>query len=515
MTLLAIRDFRVSFGDALAVDGVNLDVRAGECLAIVGESGSGKSQLCLSAFGLSEGRASGSVRLEGRELVGANESVLRRLRGREVGFIFQQPLSALTPHMTIDAQLAESAGRKVGRAELIRMLADVRLSDPERRLRQYPHELSGGMRQRAMIAMALAANPKLLIADEPTTALDVAVQREILDLLDGLRRERGLAMILVSHDLGLVADRADRVLVMRRGRAVEWGPAARVLTRPRASYTRVLADASPRLDASVAERPATGSALLEAREVTVDFRLPGGLFRHPVQRAVDGVSLVVREGEALGLVGGSGSGKSTLARAVARLGPMTAGELRWRGVPLPTRETMGPTERRGFQVVFQDPVDSLDPRMSVGDSIAEPLRTLRPDIPRARHERRVIDAMREVELDPALWQRRPSQLSGGQNQRVSLARALVSEPDLLICDEATSALDVSVQAQIMELLQRLQRARGLALLFISHDIALVRQLCHRILVLDQGRVVEEGPTEAVIGVPRAEYTRRLIDAVPQ
>lgn len=513
MTLLAVRDLEVWFGDTAVVAGVSFDVAPGECLAIVGESGSGKTQVCLAPFGLSAGRAVGSVRLDGRELIGATAAALRQVRGPSVGFVLQPPLSALTPRLTIGAQLAESAGRRLGMAEQVRMLDEVRLSEPARRLRQYPHELSGGMRQRVMIAMALAADPKLLIADQPTTALDVTVQREILNLLDRLRRDRGLSVILVSHDLGLVANRADRVMVMRRGRAVEWGPAARVLARPRAAHTQALVATSPRLDSPLDPRPPIGAPLLEAKGVTVDFRLPGGLFRRVTQRAVDKVSLVVRDGEALGIVGGSGSGKSALARAVARLGPMDAGELRWRGMPLPARGPLTPAERRGFQVAFQDPLDSLDPRMKVGDAIAEPLTTLRPDIPRHRHARLVVDAMREVELDPMLWDRRPSQLSGGQNQRISLARALISEPALLICDDATSALDASVQAQLAGLLQRVQRKRGLALLFVSHDIALVRQLCHRIMVLDRGRVLEEGPTEAVIGIPRSDYMRKLIAAV--
>ncbi len=515
MTLLAVRDLQVRFGDTVAVAGVSFDVRAGECLAIAGESGSGKSQLCLSSFGLSSGQSSGSVRLDGRELIGASARELRKMRSREVGFIFQQPLSALTPDISIGAQLAESAGRKATKTDLVRMLDEVRLTGPERRLRQYPRELSDGMRQRVMIAMALAANPKLLIADEPATALDATGQREILDLLDRLRRERGLAVILASHDIGLVAGRADRVMVMRRGRAVEWGPAARVLGRPRAAHTRALIAASPRLDAPLPVRSSIGAPLIEAQGVTVNFRVPNGLLRRATQRAVDDVSLVVREGEAVGLVGGAGSGKSALARAVARLGPMKAGELIWRGTPMPTREALGPAERRGFRVAFQDPVENLNPRMCIGDAIAEPLATRRPDIPKAHHPRRVIAAMREVGLDPELWRRRPSQLSGGQNQQVSLARALVSEPDLLISDDAMSALDGSMQAQIVRLFQRLQHRRRLALLFISHDIAFVRQLCHRIMVLDRGRVVEQGPTEAVIGIPKSDYTRRLIEAVPQ
>ena len=512
MTLLSVRDLEVRFGDASVVAGVSFDVAPGECLAIIGESGSGKTQACLAPFGLSAGRASGSVKLDGRELIGAAETTLRGVRGRCVGFVLQRPSSTLTSNQRIGAQLSASAGRRLGAKELVRMLEDVRLPDPARRLRHYPRELSGSMRQRVMIAMALAGNPKLLIADDPTTTLDVTAQREILDLLDRLRRDRALGLILITHDLRLARRRADRVLVMRQGRAVEWGPAARVLDRSRAAYTHRLVEASPRLDAPLEARPPIRTSLLEAKGVTVDLRLPGGLFRHATQRAVDNVSLVVREGEALGILGGSGSGKSTLACAVARLGPMTAGELRWRGRAIPARERLTLDERRGVPVVFQDPVDSLDPRMKVGDSIAEPLATLRPDIPRDRHARLVVDAMRDVGLDPRLWDRRPSQLSGGENQRVSLTRALISEPALLICDEATSALDGSARVQIVELLQRLQRQRGLALLFISQDLALVRQLCHRLMALERGRVVDEGPTEAVIGIPRSDYLRKLVAA---
>jgi peptide/nickel transport system ATP-binding protein len=504
MTLLSVRDLEVRFGDACVVAGLNFDVAPGECLAIVGEAGSGKTQACLAPFGLSAGRASGSVKLDGLELIGAAGTTPR---GRRVGFVFQPPLSALTPHRTIGAQLAESAGRRLATPELKRMLEEVRLADPARRLGQYPRELSGGMRQRAMIAMALAANPKLLIADEPTAALDVTSQSEILDLLDRLRRDRALGVILISRDLGLVRRRADRVLVMRRGRAVEWGPAARVLERPRGVYTQALVHAVPQLDAPLDARPPVGEPLLEAKGVTVDVGRRGGLLRRTTQRGVDHVSLVVREGEALGIVGGAGSGKSTLARAIARVGPMTKGELRWRGQPLPARLT--PDDRRGFQVALQEPVDSLDPRRKVGETIAEPLATLRPDIPRSRHARLVVDAMREVQLEPALWDRRPSQLSGGENQRVTLARALIAGPALLICDAA--ALDVSTSV----LLQTLQRRRGLALLLISPDLALVRQLCHRIMVLDAGRVAEEGPTEAVIGIPRSDYMRKLIAAAVQ
>ena len=514
MSLYRVEDLTIRFGDRRVVDGLSFAVEPGECLAIVGESGSGKSQACLAPFGLSLATVSGSARIADVELVSADEETRRRARGTKAGFIFQQPLSALTPHLTIGRQLSESLGRRASRAELAGLLDEVRLTDPQRRLAQFPHELSGGMRQRVMIAMALARRPDLLIADEPTTALDVLVQREILDLVDGLRRERGLATILVSHDLALVAGRADRIVVMRNGRAVEWGRAARVLSRPRARLTKDLVAAAPRLDSALPDRPSIGPALLEARGISVAFARPKGLFRtEPVPAVVD-ANLVVHAGEGVGIVGASGSGKSTLARAIARLGPSSAGETRWRGTPLPPRGQIGTVERRGFQVVFQDPVDSLDPRLPAADAVAEALVTLRPDIAPKDRATRVVRAMRDVDFDPQLWSRRPRELSGGQAQRLCLARALVAEPDLLICDEATSALDVTVQAGIVGLLERLQRERGLALLFISHDLALVCRLCHHVLVLDAGRIVEAGPTDAVIRSPQSEAARRLVEAVP-
>ncbi len=509
MSLFSLRDFSVTYGARRVVDSISLDVGPGECFAIVGESGSGKSQTVLSAFGLGTGLVSGLVSFDGSPLQG----YVRALMGARVGFVFQQPLSALTPHMTIGAQLAESAGTR-DRVMLAALLDEVRLSEPAARLRQYPHELSGGMRQRVMIAMALARRPDLLIADEPTTALDVLVAREILDLLDELRRARGLALVLISHDLALVSGRAERIAVMQAGRIVETGPAADVLAHPAHDYTRRLLAAAPRLDTPVPPLPATGDILLHAHDVGVDFTLPGSFLTRSRVTAVDGVSLCVARGEALGIVGASGSGKSTLIRALARLGPMTRGHIELDGKPLPVRQAMRPADRRAFQMVFQDPVDSLDPMMRVGDIVAEPLRTLRPDIAPTDHAARVAAVLGEVGLNMDHAAARPRQLSGGQAQRVAIARALISEPDLLICDEATSALDVSVQAEVIETLAGLQHGRGLAMLFVTHDLALVRRLCHRVIVMEHGRVVETGPTADVIAAPATDYARRLIAAAP-
>ncbi len=434
------------------------------------------------------------------------EDELRPLRGRDAGFVFQQPLSALTPHLRIGRQLAESM-RSNDRDRLAQALADVGIDRPEERLRQFPHQLSGGQRQRVMIAMAIAHRPKLLIADEPTTALDATLRREILRLIDRLRAQHGLAVLLVSHDLGLVADHADKVLVMREGRAVEQGPSKRLLAAPATDYARALAAAAPRMDAPLPHLPAVGGALLEASDIHVSFRRPG--WRRGRIRAVQAASLDVREGEAVALVGGSGSGKSTLARAIAGLGPRDAGDVRWQGRALGRRRDIAFADRRRIQLVAQDPGDSLDPRWSAGRSVAEGLDPLR--LPWRPHPR-IAELLAEVSLDPALGERRPAQLSGGQAQRVAIARALAADPLLLVCDEATSALDVTVQAEVMALLADLQRQRGLSMLFISHDLALVKQICHRIVVLDQGCVVDAGPTGDVLANPRSDVTKRLIEA---
>lgn len=506
MTVYAADNLSVTIDGRRVVDGLSFAVAAGECLAIVGESGSGKSQACLAPFGLSRGVAGGSAVLCGDQLVGSSEAALRPVRGRNAGFVFQQPLSALTPHLTIDRQLAESMGSG-DMARLVQALEDVGIERPEERLRQYPHQLSGGQRQRVMIAMAVAHGPRLLIADEPTTALDATLRREILRLIDRLRAEKRLAVILVSHDLGLVADHANRVLVMCAGQMVEQGPARALLAAPSTDYARALAAAAPRMDAPLPMLQPVGETLMSARAVNVSFRRPG--WWKPRVQAVSNASLSICAGEAVAVVGGSGSGKSTLARAIAGLGPMNGGEVIWQGKPLGRRGRIAPEHRRAIQLVAQDPVDSLDPLWSAARSVGEGLDPLRlPPI----HDRRVEQLLAEVQLDPSLAERRPAALSGGQAQRVAIARALAANPRLLVCDEATSALDVTVQAEVMALLAELQRSRGLSMLFISHDLALVRQICHRIVVLDQGRVVEAGPTAQVLANPRSDVTRRLVQA---
>ena len=524
MTVYAADNLSVTIDGRRVVDGLSFAVAAGECLAIVGESGSGKSQACLAPFGLSRGVAGGSAVLCGDQLVGRGEAALRPVRGRNVGFVFQQPLSALTPHLTIGRQLAESMDDGDHR-RLARALEDVGIERPEERLRQYPHQLSGGQRQRVMIAMAVAHGPRLLVADEPTTALDATLRREILRLIDRLRAEKGLAVILVSHDLGLVADHADKVLVMRAGQMVEQGPAKALLAAPATDYARALAAAAPRMDTPLPELAPAGDTLLRAHGVDVSFRRPG--WRKPRVQAVSNAGVDIGAGEAVALVGGSGSGKSTLARAIAGLGPMDGGEVIWQGVPLGRRGRIAPEHRRAIQLVAQDPVDSLDPLWSAARSVGEGLfpHGFRSSRAKSRDGWGVsasldtndssgaVDALlAEVSLDPGLANRRPAALSGGQAQRVAIARALAAGPKLLVCDEATSALDVTVQAEVMALLAELQRSRGLSMLFISHDLALVRQICHRIVVLDQGRVVEAGPTARVLANPRSDVTRRLVEA---
>jgi microcin C transport system ATP-binding protein len=512
------------------VDGLSFTLSPGECLALVGESGSGKSLTCMTPFGLSAGVASGSARLMGEELIGLSEPALRPLRARHVGFVFQQPLTALTPHLTIDAHLAEAAmqagGPRPSRSELAAMLDRVGLDVPDERLDQFPHRLSGGQRQRVLIAMAIAHAPAVLVADEPTSALDAALRHDIMALLRRLQRENGMAMLLVSHDLASVADHADRLLVMKHGRMMETGPARTLVSTPRSDYAKALVAATPRLDAPIAARPAVGGMLLEANAIRVSFPRPG--WRSGRMLAVNGASLSVRAGECLALVGGSGSGKSTLARAIARLGPCDSGDVLWKDAPLPPRSAMRRGDRRGFQPVFQDPVASLDPRWSVAEIVGEPLAWLgqsppfvssdveTPDqrLDVTRHERieRVQAALAAVDLPPDFAIRRARELSGGQAQRVALARALASEPDLLVLDEATSALDVLVAAQIVALLQRLQRERGLAILAITHDLALARLLAHRIAVMEAGRIVEEGRAEEVCASPAHPVTQRLVAA---
>ncbi len=514
MSVYAVENLCVAIDGVSIVENISFAIAAGECVALVGESGSGKSLSCMTPFGLSPGVASGSVMLGGTELCGLDERTVRPLRAAGVGFVFQQPLTALTPHLKVGAQLIEAAMQagapKPKRSDLIAMLERVGLPRAPEKLDQYPHQLSGGQRQRVMIAAATAHNPQVLIADEPTTALDASLRHEVMDLIDRLRAEQGLAVLLVSHDLATVRGHADRVVVMQHGRMVESGSAEILLAHPQQKYTQALVAAVPLLDGPAPHLPPVGAPLLAVSDMTVTFPRPG--WRRGRFVAVDGATLTVAAGEALALVGESGSGKSTLGRAIARLGPCDAGTVTWLGDVLPERARMTRGHRRLIQPVFQDPVASLDPRWRVADIIAEPLTHLMPDMTKGEKDARVAAALVDVELTPDMAGRRPAALSGGQAQRVAIARALIAEPQMLLLDEATSALDVLVAAQIVALLQRLQRERGLAILAITHDLALARQLCHRIAVLDAGQIVDIGKAEDVITSPAHPVTQRLVMA---
>ncbi|GGS66670.1 glutathione ABC transporter ATP-binding protein [Streptomyces tanashiensis] len=520
--LVEVSDLTVEFereaGAVRAVDGLSFTLGEGRALALVGESGSGKSTVAGALLGLHRGtgaRVGGSVRVGGIDVAAAGPAELRRLRGGVAAMVFQDPLSALDPYYAVGDQIAEvyrihhPVSRKAARARAVEVLDRVGIPDAARRSRSRPHEFSGGMRQRALLAMALACEPKLLVADEPTTALDVTVQAQILDLLHELRRETGTALLLVTHDVGVAAESVDEVLVMRDGREVERGPVAGVLGAPSAPYTRALLSAVPRLDGPVRTPTEKGETLLEAAGLRREF----GRGKVAVT-AVDGVSLAVRAGETLGVVGESGSGKTTLGRMLVRLLDPTGGELRYRGTrigSLPERELR--PYRRELQMVFQDPVASLNPRRSVGESIADPLR-----VAGERDETRIRGRVRElldrVGLDPDRYEAYPHEFSGGQRQRVGIARALAAEPRLIVCDEPVSALDVTTQAQVTALLAELQAELGLGLVFIAHDLAVVRQVSDRVAVMRGGRIVEQGTVAEVYGAPQDPYTRQLLAAVP-
>ncbi|AUA14929.1 dipeptide ABC transporter ATP-binding protein [Streptomyces sp. SID8382] len=539
--LLSIRGLEVSYrtGDGAppAVRGVDLDIAPGEVLALVGESGSGKSTTAHAVIGLLPpgGRVDGGrILFDGTDLAAAGERELRARRGRDIGLIPQDPMVSLNPVQRIGRQVAEVllihglADRASAPAEAVRILGQAGLPDPEVRARQYPHELSGGMRQRVLIAIAVAARPRLVIADEPTSALDVTVQRRILDHIETLTRQAGTAVLLITHDLGVAADRARRIAVMSEGRIVETGRTRDVLTAPRHPYTRRLLASAPSVATERArvrvrvreEPPADGPSGAGAEGAGADLVVAEGLVkefaargRAPV-RAVDAVDFRIRRGECFALVGESGSGKSTTARMVARLTDPTEGRIRFDGQDITALSGRALRRlRRRVQLVYQNPYSSLDPRRSVADAVTEPLRAFRVG-DRAARLRRAAELLDRVALPATTLRRRPGELSGGQRQRVAIARALALGPDLVICDEPVSALDVSVQARILELLAEFQRDLGLSYLFISHDLAVVRQIADRVGVMRDGRLLETGTTDRVFAAPSHPYTEELLAAIP-
>ncbi|MFC3396079.1 ABC transporter ATP-binding protein [Brenneria rubrifaciens] len=503
---------------------VSLDLYANEILCVVGESGSGKSMTASAIMGLLPDRvrpAEGSIEFEGRDLLRLTEHDLRQLRGARIGMIFQDPMTALNPLHRVGDQIAEmflahqpGLARRDLNAKVNQLLADVRLPDPLTAARAYPHQLSGGQRQRVMIAMALALEPQVLIADEPTTALDVTTQAQILQLIRELQQRKGTAVLFITHDFGVVADIADRVAVMQHGQLVEQGPASRVLYAPQHDYTRALIAAVPALHPAAPRHAANHPPILKLKNLTKTFRQSEWFSRNKrVVNAVQDVSLELPQGSTLGIVGESGSGKSTLARCIVRLYQPDAGEMHFADRELTTMPPQRLREyRRHIQMVFQDPFASLNPRQKVGEIVAKGL--LIQGVPRNKAQEKVNALFALVGLDPAAVHRYPHEFSGGQRQRIGLARALAVEPKILVADEPVSALDVSVQAQVLALLAELRERLGLSLIFITHDLRVAAQVCDRIIVMKSGRIVEQGLTQQVFQHPRHAYTQQLIAAIP-
>ena len=529
--LLAVEHLTVSFGATRVVDDVSFAIDAGQRFALVGESGSGKSISALSILRLVDSADTrGAIWFDGEDLTQRSARAMQAIRGASIAMIFQEPMTALNPLFTIGNQICEVLEAHQGmrpaeaRARSIELLSKTGIPQPERRIDDYPHQLSGGQRQRAMIAMALACRPKLLIADEPTTALDVTVQAQILTLLDELQAEMKMALLFITHDLNLVRRYAHRVGVMERGNLVETGPTETVFADPRHPYTRRLLDSRPRR--VVQPVPSSAPILVDARNVRVDFALSRGWFRKQAFTAVRDATLALRRGETLGIVGESGSGKTTLGMALLALQQLAQGEIlfdaatgsaasatRIDGADRATLRAM----RRHMQVVFQDPFASLSPRMTVGQIVGEGLALHMPELSAAERERRIVEMLAEVGLSEAqgiggLLHRYPHEFSGGQRQRIAIARAVVLRPDVLVLDEPTSALDVSVQQQVLALLGQLQRHYGLSYVFISHDLAVVRAMSHRVLVMKDGVIVESGDAEALFQAPSHPYTKALLAA---
>ena len=522
-------EFHTAAGTVHAVNGIDFHVGRGEVLAILGESGSGKSVSAAAIMNLIDSPpgyvTAGRILYRGEDLLAMSAEARRRINGRKIAMIFQDPLAHLNPVYSVGWQIAETltahraTSVREAKARAIELLARVGIAQPERRAADYPHQFSGGQRQRVMIAIALALRPDLLIADEPTTALDVTVQAQILALLQELQAETGMGLILITHDLGVVAQLADRVAVIYDGRIVETGPVRRLYRAPEHPYTRRLMAAIPGRQPQLRDGASDpGEPLLRVRDLAKHYDVTTGLLRRrtgQAVRAVDGVSFDLRAGETLGLVGESGSGKSTLARTLLRLEEPTGGSAHYRGrdvFGLPARELL--QLRRRIQVVFQDPYASLNPRMTVGEIVAEPWSIHREVLPRRQWRARVCELLEQVGMAPEHARRYPHQFSGGQRQRIAIARALALQPELIVCDEAVSALDVSIQAQVIALLSELRRSFGLAYIFIAHDLPVVRHFADRVMVMYQGRIVEQGPTEQIFARPQHPYTRTLLAASP-
>jgi len=523
--LLQVKALRVHSAQGPLVDGIDLHLARGECLAIVGESGSGKTMAARAVLGLLPPGvrvSSGDILLDGEDLLQATPRRLRALRGAQIGMVFQEPMVSLNPAQRIGTQMAEglrlhttlSAAQIEERC--VAMLDRIQISQPRRCLRAYPHEFSGGMRQRIMLASVMLLEPRLLIADEPTTALDTLVQAEVLDLMQELARDSGTAVLLITHNLGLVARYAQRAVVMRKGQVVESGGAAQLVRAPTHAYTQALVDAMPRRGTEKSVPPGEGPALIEVRNLRLSY--PGarsGLFgRRPPTLALRGVDLDIHPGQTLAVVGGSGSGKTTLGRALLHLVPPSAGEVRYRGQPVSAADPAGLRRfRLACQLVFQDPYSSLDPRQRIGDIVDEPLKLVQ-GLDAAARARRVAEVLDEVGL-AGFAQRLPHELSGGQRQRVAIARAIVRRPAFVVADEPVSALDMSIQAQVLALFRTLQRQHGFACLFISHDLGAVEQMADHVLVMQHGVVVERGTRDAVFDHPQHAYTRALLAASPR
>ncbi|TIS92573.1 ABC transporter ATP-binding protein [Mesorhizobium sp.] len=524
--LLSVRDLSVAFAQggsqSMAVDHISFDLAKGETVALVGESGSGKSVTALSVLKLlpypTASHPSGKILFQGADLLATDEKQLRRVRGNNITMIFQEPMTSLNPLHTIEQQIVEvlklhqGMGDRKARARTLELLNEVGIREPQKRLDAYPHQLSGGQRQRVMIAMALANEPDLLIADEPTTALDVTVQAQILELLAGLKSSKNMSMLFITHDLGIVRKIADRVCVMTKGKIVETGATRDIFANPQHAYTRHLLAAEPKGKPPAAN--AAAKPVMTGLDIKVWFPIKKGFFRRTVDnvKAVDGIDVTVRAGQTLGVVGESGSGKTTLGLALARMISST-GTIQFNGRDINqlSFNAMRPL-RRELQIVFQDPFGSLSPRMSVSEIIEEGLKIHEPKLSPDQRDERVVDVLKEVGLDPATRNRYPHEFSGGQRQRIAIARAMVLNPRFVMLDEPTSALDMSVQAQVVDLLRSLQAKHDLAYLFISHDLKVIRALANDVIVMRNGKIVEAGPSEQIFASPQTDYTRALISA---